>query len=58
MLKLRSFESQDAKYILSWTKDEEAFRKWSADRYQTYPAKPEDMIQMRGTSLKMPQITN
>ena len=46
MLKLRPFEAQDAKYILSWTKDEEAFRKWSADRYETYPAKPEDMIQM------------
>lgn len=46
MLKLRPFEKTDAKYILSWIKDEEAFRKWSADRYETYPAKPEDMIQM------------
>lgn len=46
MLRLRPFEERDSKYILSWIKDEEAFRKWSADRYKTYPAKPEDMIKM------------
>lgn len=46
MLRLRPFKNQDASDILSWIKDEEAFRKWSADRYQSYPAKPEDMIDM------------
>lgn len=50
MLRLRPFKSQDAKYILSWIKDEESFRKWSADRFSSYPAQPEDMIAMyRGT---------
>lgn len=46
MLRLRPFKNQDAKYILSWIKDEKSFRKWSADRYERYPAKAEDMIQM------------
>lgn len=45
-MQLRPFEGQDAKYILSWIHDEPAFRRWSADRYQNYPAKPEDMIRM------------
>ncbi len=50
MLRLRPFKNQDAKYILGWIKDEKAFRKWSADRYESYPAEPEDMIGMyRGT---------
>ncbi|WP_331654746.1 GNAT family N-acetyltransferase [Anaerosporobacter sp.] len=43
-LRLRPFKKQDAKYILNWIKDEDSFRKWSADRYENYPAKPEDMI--------------
>ena len=46
MLRLRPFKNQDAKYILGWIKDEKSFRKWSADRYEHYPAKEEDMIQM------------
>lgn len=43
MLTLRPYESDDAKTILSWIKDEKALRKWSADRYDAYPVTPEDM---------------
>lgn len=43
MLKLRLFEIGDARTILSWIRDETAFRKWSADRYDHYPICPEDI---------------
>ena len=43
MLKLRSYQSSDAETILSWIKDEYAFRQWSADRYDHYPITGEDM---------------
>ncbi len=43
MLRLRPYESFDAGTILGWIKDEEAFRKWSADRYPHYPITGEDM---------------
>ena len=41
---LRPFTISDAPIILSWIKDKTAFRKWSADRYSTFPPKPEDMV--------------
>ena len=41
---LRPFTISDAPIILSWIKDITAFRKWSADRYPTYPPRPEDMV--------------
>ena len=41
---LRPFTIDDAPVILSWIKDKAAFRKWSADRYPTFPPKPEDMV--------------
>ena len=41
---LRPFTIDDAPIILSWIKDKTAFRKWSADRYPSFPPKPEDMI--------------
>ena len=41
---LRPFTISDAPIILSWIKDKTAFRKWSADRYPTFPPKPEDMV--------------
>ena len=41
---LRPFTINDAPIILSWIKDKTAFRKWSADRYPTFPPKPEDMV--------------
>lgn len=46
MLHMRPYQMEDAKYILSWVKDEYAFRQWSADRYEHYPAAPEDMNSM------------
>ncbi len=42
-LKLRPYKSNDAKAIVSWIKDERAFRKWCADRYKTYPITAEDI---------------
>ena len=41
---LRPFTIDDAPFILSWIKDITAFRKWSADRYPSFPPKPEDML--------------
>jgi len=49
---LRPFNINDAPTILSWCKDKQAFRRWSADRYQHYPALPEDMMkQYEGDNL-------
>lgn len=42
-MRLRPFKKEDAPIILSWIKDKTAFRKWCADRYPVYPAKPEEM---------------
>lgn len=42
-LKLRPYKPKDAELIVSWIKDERAFRKWSSDRYETYPIKAEDI---------------
>lgn len=42
-LRLRPYKNCDAKHILSWISDETAFRKWSADRYETYPITEEDI---------------
>lgn len=43
MLRLRPYKACDAKVIVSWIKDEVAFRKWCADRYESYPITAEDM---------------
>lgn len=43
-MKLRPFSIDDAPIILSWIKNKTEFRKWSADRYSSYPPKPEDML--------------
>ena len=40
---LRPYKRSDAETILSWCKDEETFRKWTADRYESYPITAEDM---------------
>lgn len=44
MLQLRPFRASDADVIVTWAKDEVAFRKWVADRYEKFPIKPEDMV--------------
>lgn len=43
MLRLRPYKPQDAYAIISWIKDEKELRKWSADRYSTYPVTAEDI---------------
>ncbi len=43
MLQLRPFTPSDADRIVSWTGDETAFRKWSADIYESYPITGADM---------------
>lgn len=43
MLRLRPYKKCDAKYIVSWIKDERVFRKWCADRMERYPVSAEDI---------------
>ena len=43
MLRLRLYKPSDAETILKWIKDEDAFRKWSTDRYDHYPITAADM---------------
>lgn len=42
-MKLRAFTINDAATILSWIDNKTDFRKWSADRYESYPAQASDM---------------
>lgn len=46
MLRLRPFRTSDADVIVTWVKDEVAFRKWVADRYERFPIGPGDMNAM------------
>ncbi len=50
MIRLRPYESDDAQTILSWIGDEVAFRKWCADRYETYPISADDMNMLYDTA--------
>ena len=43
MLKLRPYKPCDAETIVSWCKDEESFRRWTSDRYESFPITAEDM---------------
>ena len=43
MLRLRPYKACDAQTIISWIGDEVAFRKWCADRFETYPITAEDL---------------
>ena len=43
MLRLRPYKPSDAETIQKWIKDEDAFRKWSTDRYPHYPITADDM---------------
>ncbi len=43
MLRLRPYKACDAETIVSWIKDETAFRKWSADRFERYPVTAADL---------------
>lgn len=42
-LRLRPYKPCDAKTIVSWIHDEIALRKWSSDRYESFPVTEEDM---------------
>lgn len=46
MLHMRPYQAGDAETIISWCRNEYAFRQWSADRYDHYPITPEDMNAM------------
>ena len=51
-MQLRAFNPDDAETILSWCKDKHAFRLWSADRYEGFPAQPEEMMrQYKGDNM-------
>ena len=43
---LREFKDDDAEKIVKWIGSERDFRLWSADRYDNYPIKPDDMTAM------------
>lgn len=43
MLRLRPYKRCDAAKIVTWLKDERSFRKWCADRYESYPISADDM---------------
>lgn len=43
MLRLRQYKPCDAKTIISWCKDEASFRRWTSDRYETFPITEENM---------------
>lgn len=45
MLRLRPYKACDAAAIVSWSEDEAAFRRWSADRFPAYPITAEDLNQ-------------
>lgn len=44
MLRLRPYKKCDAKYIVSWLKEEDTFYKWSAGRLGTFPIEAETLI--------------
>ena len=43
MLYLRPYKRHDARTILSWCEDENTFRKWTSDRYDSYPITEKDI---------------
>ncbi len=43
MLRLRPYKACDAKTIISWIKDEVSFRRWCADRFESYPITEDDL---------------
>lgn len=45
MLKLRQYKPSDANEILTWCKDELTFRRWTSDRYESFPITAEEMNQ-------------
>lgn len=42
-MEFREYQETDALEILKWINNERDFRMWSADRYDSYPIKPNDI---------------
>ena len=42
-LRLRHYKACDADSIISWIKEEDALRKWSSDRFGSYPITSDDI---------------
>ena len=42
-MEFREYQENDALEILKWINNERDFRMWSADRYDIYPIKPDDI---------------
>ena len=53
---LRPYTPSDSATILSWCKTRRAFRLWSADRYKTFPATPEDMDNQYADGIVYPLV--
>ena len=51
-LNLREYIPSDADEIVSWIKDERDLKLWSADRYTSFPIKPEDINKNYEDSIK------
>ena len=43
MLRLRPYKACDAETVVSWIGDEVSFRKWCADRFDSYPISADDL---------------
>lgn len=43
MLRLRNYQEEDARKIVSWIENEVDFRRWSADLFSKYPLTAEDL---------------
>lgn len=52
MLKLRPYQKEDAEEIVTWIKDERAFRKWSADVFSKYPIEAKDLQENYDNAIK------
>ena len=44
MFSIREYRIDDAEKIINWITDEKSFRQWSADKYESYPPNPQEMI--------------
>lgn len=51
---LREYKSNDAKTVVSWLKDEYAFRQWCADRYENFPITANDINALYSNGSVMP----
>lgn len=52
MLKLRPYQKEDAKDIVTWIKDEKDFRQWSADLFSKYPIEAKDLQENYDNAMK------